>query len=224
MGNTFTCTLSLWADCFLPGGPPPSTMSGTDYKASASDDQVLRKPPRTPLEPEEMKRVFGYLRDHFERFHMGEVIGTGSYGIVRRCTEIKTGKDYAIKTLPKIPKKGPPTPRYLLKLRNEVDVMRQVGNSLNAVHLQGAYEDDDSIHLVMELCTGGPLLDWLVSQKRSEKDVAQIVRAILQFISQCHAKSIAHLRRQILVCRFDTGLTIHPCVQEPERRRTWHQN
>ncbi|CAD7699180.1 unnamed protein product [Ostreobium quekettii] len=168
-------------------------MSGTDYSPSASDDPILRRPPKTPLNPEDIKAVFGYARDARERFHVGDVIGAGSYGVVRRCTDKDTGKEYAIKTLPKKPKKGPPTPRYLLKLRNEVDVMRQVGNSLNVVHLQGAYEDDYEIHLVMELCTGGPLLDRLLStNRRSEQDIAHVARSILQFIAQCHAKGVVY--------------------------------
>ncbi|CAD7701182.1 unnamed protein product [Ostreobium quekettii] len=167
-------------------------MAGKDYVFSATDDPILKQPPKTALDPEEIKGVFGYPRDVRERFHFGEVIGTGSYGVVRRCIEKESHKEYAVKTLPKTPKKGPPTPRYLLKLRNEVDVMRQVGNSLNAVHLLGAYEDDHEIHLVMELCTGGPLLDRLLTHKRSEQDIAQIARSILQFIAQCHAKGIVY--------------------------------
>lgn len=53
---------------------------------------------------------------------------------------------------------------------------------------QSVYEDDEYVYLVMELCTGGPLLDRMTKRKMTEKDVAHIVRSILQFIAQCHAK------------------------------------
>lgn len=43
-------------------------MAGTDYTPSASDDPVLRKPPKTPLEPDEITEVFGYPRDHYTRW------------------------------------------------------------------------------------------------------------------------------------------------------------
>ncbi len=51
------------------------------------------------------------------------------------------------------PMRRPPC-RYLLKLRAEVEVMQQLGVSLNAVHLHEVYEDDANIHMVMELCEG----------------------------------------------------------------------
>jgi calcium-dependent protein kinase len=56
--------------------------------------------------------------------------------VVRECIEISTGRRYAIKTIGKVPKRGLPTPRYLLKLRTEVEIMQQLGNSLDAVHLK----------------------------------------------------------------------------------------
>lgn len=48
------------------------------------------------------------------------MIGAGSFGVVREVVSLTTGQKYAIKTISKIPKRGPPTPRYLLKLRTEV--------------------------------------------------------------------------------------------------------
>ena len=51
-------------------------------------------------------------------------------------TEKKTGRRFACKTIPKVPKRGACTPRYLLKLQTEVDVMQQLGASLDSVHLK----------------------------------------------------------------------------------------
>ena len=48
----------------------------------------------------------------------------------------------------------PHHPRYLLKMRAEVEVMQQLGVSLNAVNLVDVYEDDVNIHMIMELCDG----------------------------------------------------------------------
>lgn len=50
------------------------------------------------------------------------------------------------------------------------------------------YEDNDSIHLVMELCEGGALLERIEAGKYSEKYIARLTRSILRFVSQCHAK------------------------------------
>ena len=46
------------------------------------------------------------------------------------------GTHFACKTIPKIPKRGKGTPRYLLKLQTEVDAMVQLGPSLDAVYLK----------------------------------------------------------------------------------------
>lgn len=54
----------------------------------------------------------------------------------------------------------PKPPRYLLKLRAEVEVMQQLGVSLNAVHLQDVYEDDANVHMVMVRGWDGFGCDW----------------------------------------------------------------
>lgn len=77
---------------------------------------------------------------------------------------------------------------YLLKLRAEVEVMQQLGVSLNAVNLHGVYEDDTNVHMVMELCEGGALLERVESGLYSEAYISRLVRSILRFIAQCHAK------------------------------------
>lgn len=66
---------------------------------------------------------------------VGKVIGAGSFGVVREAVQRGTGIRYAVKSVPKIPKRGLATPRYLLKLRQEVDAMQQLGASLDAVYL-----------------------------------------------------------------------------------------
>jgi hypothetical protein len=82
-----------------------------DYVASLSDDGVLRMPARAELDPDEIKSVFGYARRVNEHYYLGKVIGAGSFGTVREAKEASTGRMYAIKTVSKLPKRGPPTPR-----------------------------------------------------------------------------------------------------------------
>lgn len=53
-------------------------------------------------------------------------------------------------------------------------------------------QDDEAIHLVMELCEGGALLERIESHKYSEAYIARLLRSILRFISQCHAKGIIY--------------------------------
>ena len=57
---------------------------------------------------------------------------------------------------------------------------------------QGVFEDDDSIHLVMELCEGGGILDRMKEGVLTEARIAAIIRSVLRFIAQCHAKGIIY--------------------------------
>jgi len=43
--------------------------------------------------------------------------------------------------------------------------------------MQGVYEDDESIHLVMELCAGGGILDCMKDGTLTEARVADIIRS-----------------------------------------------
>ena len=70
------------------------------------------------------------------RYNLGKVLGAGSFGVVREAKEKSTDRHYACKTIPKVPKRGFCTPRYLLKLQTEVDVMQQLGASLDSVYLK----------------------------------------------------------------------------------------
>ncbi|MEW5305938.1 MAG: hypothetical protein WDW36_008448 [Sanguina aurantia] len=165
----------------------------TDYTAAPSDTGVLRLPARTELDANALLEVYGYPRNLQEMYLVGKVIGAGSFGVVRECVEIEgTHRKFAVKTVPKAPKRGVATPRYLLKLRTEVEIMQQLGFSLDAVALMDVFEDDTNVHLVMELCSGGALLERIETKRYSERYIATIVRSILRFISQCHAKGIIY--------------------------------
>lgn len=163
-----------------------------DYSAKVGDSDILQKPLKCELTASEVRNVFGFPRNVRDKYSLGDVLGAGSFGVVRMCTERSTGKKYAVKSIPKIPKNHKCTPRYLLKLQTEVDAMGQLGSSLDAVYLKDVFEDDAALHLVMELCEGGSVLDRLKSGEYSERQVAHIMRSVLRFLSQCHSKGIVY--------------------------------
>lgn len=171
---------------------PAVTCIHADYAAKATDGAVLQRPLKSELMPTEIKDVFGYPRNLKERYSLGAVLGAGSFGVVREVTEKRTKRKYAVKTIPKSPKNAKSTPRYLLKLQTEVDAMGQIGASLDSVFLKDVFEDDLHVHLVMELCEGGSILDRLKDGEYSERQVADIMRSVLRFLAQCHAKGLIY--------------------------------
>mmetsp|Transcript_19537 Transcript_19537/g.62203 ORF Transcript_19537/g.62203 Transcript_19537/m.62203 type:complete len:628 (+) Transcript_19537:217-2100(+) len=155
------------------------------------DEAVLDLPPSEAIE-DSIEHVFGYPRDLHARFEVGEPLGAGSFGVVCRAKDRRTGYDYAVKSIPKKSKKGATTSKYLKKLQKEVDVMNRLGRSLNAVFFYGAFEDETHIHIVMEWCKGGELWDRVNEGHYSEAWAATMVRSMLRMVAQCHSHNIMY--------------------------------
>ncbi|KAG1675746.1 hypothetical protein FOA52_012402 [Chlamydomonas sp. UWO 241] len=171
-------------------GPAPPASSG--YDASAVDEGVLKLAATKELRLDQITHVYGWARDLTDKYVLGRALGAGSFGVVREATEVATGKRYAVKTIGKVPKNKMSSPYYLRKLRAEVEIMQQLGGSLNAVNLHAAFEDDVSVHMVQQICEGGALLERVDSKKYTETYVVFIVRSMLRFLSQCHAKGFIY--------------------------------
>lgn len=59
--------------------------------------------------------------------------------------------------------------------------------------LQAVYEDSESIHLVMELCSGGWLLDEMAREGwYTEHRAANLLKELTLTIKYCHEMSIIH--------------------------------
>jgi len=156
---------------------------------------------------------FDYPTDLDEKYFTLEELGSGSFGRVYCVMERDTGRHFACKSIPKIPPNQSRTNSHnLLKIRSEVECMYKLGASLDAVFLkvghleqaaaeyassetftsstQDVFEDERAVHLAMELCEGGSLLDRATLEAFTEMEVAQIMRSVLRFLAQCHSKGL----------------------------------
>lgn len=152
----------------------------------------------------ELRPDFGFRRDLHELYEVPsaeeEPLGAGSYGVVRAVTSRKTGEVFALKTLKKAPWVKAPVSKqaveyYHGKIKNEVEVMKQIGGSLSVCYLYDAFEDNESCHLLMELCSGGELLDRVAmngSKEYREAKVANLVKSVLRTTVQCHRRGIIY--------------------------------
>jgi calcium-dependent protein kinase len=130
-----------------------------------------------------------FPHDVKEKYDLKEILGQGTFGIVRRCQDAQ-GNSYALKTILK--SKVPDTDI----LKREIEIMRQVDHP-HIIRLFDVFEDDKNIFLVTELCTGGELYDRVVEKtlsndQFSEYDAARITRNILSAIEYIHSKGVAH--------------------------------
>ncbi|XP_042457696.1 calcium-dependent protein kinase 21-like [Zingiber officinale] len=128
--------------------------------------------------------------DFLRRYRLGAELGRGEFGITRRCSESETGEALACKT---ISKRKIRSRADMADVRREVQIMRALPRHPNFVSLREAYEDSESVHLVMEVCEGGELFDRIVAHGHySERAAANIVKTIVQVVQICHENGVIH--------------------------------
>ncbi|ONM56365.1 Calcium-dependent protein kinase 24 [Zea mays] len=133
--------------------------------------------------------------DFSRRYRLGAELGRGEFGVTRRCEDAATGEALACKTIRR--------KRLLLRLAgpDATDVQREVEITRRMSEVSGgrvaclreACEDDDGVHLVMELCEGGELFDRIFERKHySERAAAKLARTIVEVVQLCHENGVMH--------------------------------
>ncbi|KAJ4964522.1 hypothetical protein NE237_024461 [Protea cynaroides] len=72
--------------------------------------------------------------------------------------------------------------------------MKHLSRHPSVVNLEAVYEDFYCVHLVMELCSGGDLLDHMNKSggQYSEHKAANILKQLILVIKYCHQKGVVH--------------------------------
>ncbi|XP_020580996.1 serine/threonine-protein kinase PEPKR2 [Phalaenopsis equestris] len=119
-----------------------------------------------------------------QEYILGREIGQGRFGSVRLCRSKASGEQFACKTLRK---NGEET------VHREVEIMQHISGHPNVVTLKAVFDDSECVHLVMELCSGGRLLDQMVKEGRySEQRAANLLRDLAFVIKYCHDMGVVH--------------------------------
>ena len=116
----------------------------------------------------------------------GAQLGSGGFGTVQVVTHRLSGKQYALKTIELELVKDKQSFDFFMK---EVEIMKQLDHP-NIGRLQEVYQTPDYLFLVMDLYTGGNLLESY--QFQSERAAAEIVSNITNAVRYCHDRHIAH--------------------------------
>ncbi|XP_010532303.1 PREDICTED: calcium-dependent protein kinase 10-like [Tarenaya hassleriana] len=125
-----------------------------------------------------------------EKYTLGRELGRGEFGITHLCTDHETREVLACKS---ISKRKLRTAIDIEDVRREVAIMSTLPDHPNIVKLKAAYEDDENVHLVMELCAGGELFDRIVARGHyTERAAAAVARTIAEVVSMCHSNGVMH--------------------------------
>jgi len=104
-----------------------------------------------PLEPRPHTRVDDESAIE-KKYSFGEVLGQGSFGVVREVTNRSTGQQFAMK----IVNKEKPGSSAIKLLEREVEVLKRV-NHAHIIKLEEVFETAKKMYIIMELCRGGEL-------------------------------------------------------------------
>ncbi|KAL9675693.1 hypothetical protein QQ045_003898 [Rhodiola kirilowii] len=141
-----------------------------------------------------LDKNFGYSKQFVAHYELGEEVGRGHFGYTCLAKGNKgnlKGHNVAVKV---IPKSKMTTAIAIEDVRREVKILSALTGHKNLVQFLGSYEDDDNVHVVMELCKGGELLDRILSRggKYSEKDAKEVMVQILSVVAFFHLQGVVH--------------------------------
>jgi len=126
------------------------------------------------------------VRDEYEFL---EELGRGSFSVVWKAKNKKTGDAQAIKVISKKELVDKKTAR---RLQTEVDILTKVKHP-NIIALTDLFDEPDNLYMVMQLVTGGELFDKIMKKGQySEKDACAVIHKVVAAIHYLHGHNIAH--------------------------------
>lgn len=162
-----------------------SSFSNADHhgKRGSGAEAVKQKAPITVLA--------GVPKENIEdRYLVDRELGRGEFGVTYLCIDRDTRELLACKS---ISKRKLRTAVDVDDVRREVAIMRHLPESPSIVSLREACEDDNAVHLVMELCEGGELFDRIVARGHyTERAAAAVTRTIVEVVQLCHKHGVIH--------------------------------
>lgn len=161
---------------------PDDPVLGAILETSAfqSADAPVVSPPKPGYVPSAGVRYERVFADDYE---IKSELGVGSYSICKKCVHKVSKKEYAVKIVEKNKK----------DIQEEVEILLRYGHHPNICTLRDVYDDDKHKYMVMELTTGGELLDKIWEQKYlSERETAHIMEIVAKSVDYLHQQGVVH--------------------------------
>ncbi|NXL68135.1 DAPK2 kinase, partial [Chordeiles acutipennis] len=131
----------------------------------------------------------GTVEDLYELL---EKLGSGHFGVVKRCRELSTGVFYAAKFVKTQRCRGSRLGVERAQVEREVTILQQLDHP-NIMKLHDLFVSKAEMVLVLELIAGGELFDFIAEKEMlSEEEAIEFLGQILRGVQYLHARHIAH--------------------------------
>ncbi|CDW78816.1 UNKNOWN [Stylonychia lemnae] len=189
--------LNITEEALAIGKVPPEDVARLLSKSVIKSEKDLDQfSPRT----KEMALISAIVKESFQKakeapvtttdfYRAGKMLGKGAFGKVSLGMHKLSRKLVAIKSINK---------EYLSEEKQKNKVMHEVGILLRMRHpsvvkLYETFETGRHILLVMELCAGGDLLNYVRKRRKLKEDSAKLIfRQIIEGLGYIHSKNILH--------------------------------
>eukprot|EP00775_Hariotina_reticulata_P008781 gene8781-8959_t len=141
-----------------------------------------------------LKQPVGHeiLRD----WEFGPQLGCGASCVTRLVVNRTTGRPAACKTINKAGLFASAAAKaVIMDVQREIAIMQQVVGDPHIVQLHQVFEDARAVHLVMEWCSGGSVVDLMLACPGScldERAAAAVMKSVLEVLSHCHSRGLMH--------------------------------
>ncbi|KAK9050292.1 hypothetical protein SSX86_030738 [Deinandra increscens subsp. villosa] len=126
-----------------------------------------------------------------QNYQICEEVGRGRFGVVYRCFSAVSGDSFACKSIDKR-LLSDSTDRECVD--KEPKFLQLLTGNPNIVQIHSLHEDDDHLHIVMDLCESPDLFDRISNHAGvfSEPESFTVFSPLMLSISHCHRLGISH--------------------------------
>ncbi len=123
------------------------------------------------------------------KYERGRVLGESYYSTIRECTDATTKEKFAVKIIDKSKLAEEQLEEYGYR---EISIMKQLRHPF-VVSMKEVLQTTTRIYIVLELVTGGDLVDKIVQSERLPENLARkYFQQLIVAVRHCHKNGIAH--------------------------------
>lgn len=196
--------------------PPPMTArSSSDPSRAAADGEIAFEERRRSSSGD------GYTIHKYTR---GKLLGKGGFAKVYWCTSMDTGRNYAVKV---VPKANLVKSRARQKLQAEIKIHRTLRHKY-ICEFKHFFEDKTNCYILLELCANQSMNELIKRRKRlTETEVQYYMLHLIDAVKYCHDKNVIHrdlklgnlfLDKNLQVKVGDLGLATKVTSSEEKRK------